>query len=77
MQTMFGMNLVDFDSDTRNLLVSKQLWLYFVISIPLTVMTLACWRWRMQTYRRSYLNDETNTAESAKSMDNTSEMEMV
>jgi hypothetical protein len=31
----------------------------------------------MQTYRRSYLNDETNTAESAKSMDNTSEMEMV
>ncbi|KAI4688375.1 hypothetical protein J4E81_007971 [Alternaria sp. BMP 2799] len=32
--TMFGMNLVDFDSESRNLVLSKQLWLYFVISVP-------------------------------------------
>ncbi|KAF2621211.1 hypothetical protein BU25DRAFT_483274 [Macroventuria anomochaeta] len=75
--TMFGMNLVDFDSESRNLLVSKQLWLYFVISVPLTVMTLACWRWRMQTYRRSYLEEESSSLQYDKSTDNTSEMEMV
>ncbi|KAI4678740.1 uncharacterized protein J4E84_008558 [Alternaria hordeiaustralica] len=39
--TMFGMNLVDFDSESRNLVLSKQLWLYFVISVPLTALTLA------------------------------------
>jgi hypothetical protein len=74
---MFGMNLVEFDSESRNLLVSKQLWLYFVISVPLTVMTLACWRWRMQTYRRGYLEEASKSLEYGKSTDNTSEMDMV
>ncbi|KAF3034335.1 hypothetical protein E8E12_005961 [Didymella heteroderae] len=45
--TMFGMNLVDFDSASRNLVLSNQLWLYFAVSIPLTALTLACWKWRM------------------------------
>ena len=53
-QSIFGMNLVDFDPQTRNLSVSKHMWLYFVISIPLTVVTLLCWRWRMRIYRQGY-----------------------
>jgi hypothetical protein len=57
-QTMFGMNLLDFNSDSRNLVVSNQLWLYFVISVPLTVVTLACWRFSMWRYRQSYLKGE-------------------
>ncbi|KAH7070305.1 hypothetical protein FB567DRAFT_554807 [Paraphoma chrysanthemicola] len=65
--TMFGMNLVDFDLDTRNLLVSNQFWLYFLVSIPLTAVTLACWRCRMQTYRKSYTMDETVLKEDARS----------
>ncbi|KAI4611678.1 hypothetical protein J4E83_007928 [Alternaria metachromatica] len=56
--TMFGMNLVDFDSESRNLVLSKQLWLYFVISVPLTALTLACWKWRMRMYRDGDMYEE-------------------
>jgi hypothetical protein len=55
---MFGTNLIAFDTDTRNLLVSNQFWLYFLVSIPLTAVTLACWRCRMQTYRKGYNSSE-------------------
>jgi len=55
---MFGMNLVDFDSESRNLVLSKQLWLYFVISVPLTALTLACWKWRMRMYRDGDMDEE-------------------
>lgn len=58
---MFGMNLVDFDNDSRNLLVSKQLWLYFVISVPLTLATLVCWRSKMQSYGRKEMEYEKST----------------
>lgn len=58
---MFGMNLVDFDNDSRNLLVSKQLWLYFVISVPLTLATLVCWRSKMQSYGRKEMEYEKGT----------------
>jgi hypothetical protein len=45
------MNLVDFDEGTRNLVVSNQFWLYFVISIPLTALTSACWNWNSSRRR--------------------------
>lgn len=45
------MNFVDFDSETRDLLVSPKLWVYFVIAIPLTVATLVGWRRIMQSYK--------------------------
>lgn len=57
LQTMFGMNLVDFDSESRNLVVSNQFWLYFMISVPLTAVTLACWHCRIQKYRKCYPDD--------------------
>lgn len=49
--TLFGMNLVDFDEETRDLVVSHKLWLYFVISVPLTAATLVCWRYIMRNYQ--------------------------
>jgi hypothetical protein len=75
-QTMFGMNLVDFDSNSRNLLVSNQFWLYFVISVPLTVVTLACWRWRTKSYRDEYQMNETGVVEDSKPLQSASDIEM-
>ncbi|OAL48073.1 hypothetical protein IQ07DRAFT_112162 [Pyrenochaeta sp. DS3sAY3a] len=75
--TMFGMNLVDFDTDTRNLLVSNQFWLYFLVSIPLTAVTLACWRCRMRTYRRGYISSETDSTAQDSSQKNRMDIEMV
>jgi len=63
---MFGMNLVDFDSKSRNLVLSKQLWLYFVISVPLTALTLACWKWRMRMYRDGDMNEHEERKSRAK-----------
>jgi hypothetical protein len=73
---MFGMNLVDFDSESRNLVLSKQLWLYFVISVPLTALTLACWKWRMRMYRNSDMNEERGSTADMKRMKSKSDIEM-
>jgi hypothetical protein len=61
---MFGMNLVAFNADTRNLVVSHQFWLYFMVSVPLTAVTLACWRFSMQRYRNSTLDEGDRHAKS-------------
>ncbi|KAI4710452.1 hypothetical protein J4E89_004907 [Alternaria sp. Ai002NY15] len=74
--TMFGMNLVDFDSESRNLVLSKQLWLYFVISVPLTALTLACWKWRMWMYRDGDMNEEKRSTVKVKSLKRHSDIEM-
>jgi len=74
---MFGMNLVDFNSESHDLLVSNQFWLYFVISIPLTIATLWCWRWKMQAYRKGCLTEDTKNEKGTKTMDFTSDLEMV
>jgi hypothetical protein len=74
---MFGMNLVDFDSGSHNILVSNQFWLYFVISVPLTVATLACWRWRMRAYREEYMIGRTRLRTVDRSAKSTSDIEMV
>ena len=73
---MFGMNLVDFDTESRNLVLSKQLWLYFVISVPLTALTLACWKWRMRMYRDSDMNEERRSTANLKPMKSNSDIEM-
>jgi len=77
LQTMFGMNLVDFDSHSHDLLVSNQFWLYFVISIPLTVATLVCWRWKMHSYRKANPTGDTKNVHCIKTLDLTSDIEMV
>ncbi|CAN9247976.1 unnamed protein product [Alternaria alternata] len=75
--TMFGMNLVDFDSHSHDLLVSNQFWLYFVISIPLTVATLVCWRWKMHSYRKANPTGDTKNVHCIKTLDLASDIEMV
>ncbi|KAF1849417.1 uncharacterized protein K460DRAFT_90675 [Cucurbitaria berberidis CBS 394.84] len=69
--TMLGMNLLEFDSESRNLVVSKQLWLYFVIAIPLTALTLVCWKWNMLQHPKSYKHGN------LEKMDYASDLEMV
>ena len=76
-QTMFGMNLVDFDSSSHNLLVSKQLWLYFVIAIPLTAATLMCWRYKLRSYREDYLMEDTKREKRMARLKINSDIEMV
>ncbi|KAF2129636.1 hypothetical protein P153DRAFT_22948 [Dothidotthia symphoricarpi CBS 119687] len=76
-QTMFGMNLVDFDSGSRDLVLSNQLWLYFVISVPLTALTLAYWKWRMQMYREGYMIEERRPGIDTKPLKSNSDIEMV
>jgi hypothetical protein len=71
------MNLVDFDSETRNLIVSNQFWLYFMITVPLTAVTLACWRCRMQTYRKGYVIEGTNPTEDTSSVKSNADIDMV
>jgi cell division protein FtsL len=44
------MNLVDFNTESRDLVLSNQFWLYFMVSIPLTALTLAYWKWRIRAY---------------------------
>ncbi|KAF2438505.1 hypothetical protein P171DRAFT_491170 [Karstenula rhodostoma CBS 690.94] len=75
--TIFGMNLVDFDSQSRNLAVSNQMWLYFVISVPLTAVTLLCWRWRMRIYRQGYGMEDMKSQDDTKSLRSNSDIEMV
>ena len=43
-QTIFGMNLFNFDDKSRNLIASPMLWLYFATWLPLTLVTLAGYR---------------------------------
>ncbi|KAI4659142.1 uncharacterized protein J4E78_005566 [Alternaria triticimaculans] len=74
--TMFGMNLVDFDTESRNLVLSKQLWLYFVISVPLTALTLACWKWRMRLYRDSDMHGGIGSTMCIKPLKGNSDIEM-
>ncbi|KAJ8115232.1 hypothetical protein OPT61_g3078 [Boeremia exigua] len=75
--TMFGMNLVDFDSSSHNLLVSRQFWLYFVIAIPLTAATLMCWRYKLRSYREDYLMEDTKREKRMARLEINSDIEMV
>ena len=73
---MFGMNLVEFDSESRNLVLSNQFWLYFVISVPLTALTLACWKWRMQMYSKGHMDEEKKPKKNKKRPKSDSDFEM-
>jgi hypothetical protein len=43
-QSILGTNLVAFSSaDSSNFQVSKQFWIFIVLTIPLTIITLGSW----------------------------------
>lgn len=51
-KTLLGSNLIDFDTETRNIIVSHQFWLFFVIALPLTGLTiLGWWTWVTWNHR--------------------------
>lgn len=77
LQSIFGMNLVEFDSDSHNLVVSKQFWLYFVISVPLTAATLVCWQCWMHAYRHSHLTEDISRLNGFERTKGSEEFEMV
>ncbi|KAL5363349.1 hypothetical protein BJX96DRAFT_177989 [Aspergillus floccosus] len=43
--TLLGMNLFDFDNSSRGFSISTQFWIFPVIAIPLTLLTLGTWYW--------------------------------
>lgn len=48
-KSLFGMNFFNFDNGSRSLLLSKTFWLFWAISLPLTIFTLSAfsaWVWR-------------------------------
>ena len=54
---LFSMPLFQWDSKTiGNSYVSRQFWIYWAVSIPLTCVTLVVWfawtRWRMRQHRK-------------------------
>ena len=42
-QTVFGMNLFVFDASTRQIVIAKDFWVFVVIFLPLTAVTLFAW----------------------------------
>jgi hypothetical protein len=71
------MNLVDFDPESRNLVVSNQFWLYFTISVPLTAVTLVCWRCRMHAYRKGSIDDDAPATAGKRDIMSDANIEMV
>lgn len=51
-QTLYGMNLFDFDDSSRNLNVSPKLWLYFATWLPLTLVTFVGYRMMKKEHDR-------------------------
>ncbi|KAH8723313.1 hypothetical protein GQ44DRAFT_804389, partial [Phaeosphaeriaceae sp. PMI808] len=50
--TILGMNLFNFDTKSHHLVVSTQFWIYFVIALPLTTVTLIFWKWKTWRHQR-------------------------
>jgi len=44
MQTLFGMNFFEFDDRTKDIIISHDIWIYFVAFAFLTSATLLLWR---------------------------------
>lgn len=41
---LFGMNFFDFDDATYLLRISPNFWIYVVLTVPMMVLTIACWQ---------------------------------
>jgi hypothetical protein len=63
---MFSMPFFDFSSTGGNNAVSPQFWIYWVVSIPLTIIVILSWtiwyRWSIHQHR---LEDEQQTVDDA------------
>ena len=50
--TLFSMSFFNFDQELGSWKMSGWIWVYFVIAVPLTVMTIAVWVWGARVWRR-------------------------
>jgi hypothetical protein len=55
---LFGSNLFAFSSDTWNFEMSPQIWIYFVATIPLTIVTLGYWKYKTNQQRKKKKKEE-------------------
>lgn len=49
---IFGMNLFVFDSETKSLIVAKDFWLYWAVTIPVTIFILLLWNYWVWVEKR-------------------------
>lgn len=66
MASIFGMNFFRM-GNSNNVVISSEFWIYIVISIPVTVATMMCWRWwkgRQDAIREKAVSDAASTSSS-------------
>jgi len=57
--TLFSMSFFNYDQELRRWKMSGWIWVYFVIAVPLTALTIAAWIWGAKLWRR-LAGDEKN-----------------
>jgi hypothetical protein len=62
---MFSMSIFDFSSSTStgSVTVSSNFWMFWAVTIPLTLIVLAIWKLWMRFVSRSSLEDESKKEE--------------
>ncbi|OCK78099.1 hypothetical protein K432DRAFT_406761 [Lepidopterella palustris CBS 459.81] len=65
MGTVLGMNFFQMNS-SHNLVVSPQFWIYFAISVPMTLATIAYWRW--MKWRKDVAREKAAALNSARNL---------
>jgi hypothetical protein len=51
MKTLFGMNFFDFGED-GNLEISHHFWIFIILAVPLTVVTVGSWYWLVRRRKK-------------------------
>jgi len=59
-QTLFGMNFFSFEPG--EVIVSRHFWIYWALSVPMTVATLALWFWWSRWAKRLGLSSSRSNA---------------
>lgn len=71
-QTVLGMNLFNFDDATGNFVISGQFWIFVVLAVPLTLLTLGTWyvftRRRRKQQRKRMLEEENEELDEKESL---------
>ncbi|ORY05178.1 hypothetical protein BCR34DRAFT_48884 [Clohesyomyces aquaticus] len=65
---IFGMNFFQFDTPSRTLIVAKSIWQYFVIAIPITIITIIIWNYwvRLETKKDARLTGDSRRFSTAR-----------
>lgn len=50
--TLFSMSFFNYDGESGRWKMSGWIWVYFVIAVPLTALTIAAWIWGARIWRR-------------------------